>query len=243
MPQRYNLTTLEKKHILPVTTTPPKVFYDMGTAAIFAHTITELNSKCHTTGKCFGQQMMLKKGLEKFGKEGRKAAIKEATQLHDWKCFVPIIVAELSKREKQRAQVALMFLTEKKDGLKKGRVVYNGKPTRGWVSKQEAHSPTAALESITLTCVIDAKENRDVMTADVPNAFIQAPMPTKYKNEKRVIMKSTGALVNILVTIDSTYSNYVVYEKKEKFFMLKYFTLSMIWSRQRYYGTRSFVRT
>ena len=27
------------------------------------------------------------------------------------------------------------------------------------------------------TTVIDAQENRDIMTADIPNAFIQAQMP------------------------------------------------------------------
>ena len=72
---------------------------------------------------------------------------------------------------------ALMLLTEKKDRTIKGRMVYNGKGTREWVSKDEAASPTAYVESIMITGVIDAKENRDVMTADVPNAFIQANMP------------------------------------------------------------------
>ena len=41
--------------------------------------------------------------------------------------------------------------------------------------KDDAASPTASLESIMITGVIDAHEERDVMTADVPNAFIQAP--------------------------------------------------------------------
>ena len=62
-------------------------------------------------------------------------------------------------------------------------MVYNGKPTRKWLSKEESASPTASLESIFLTAVIDAKENRDVMTADIPNTFIQAKLPATKKGK------------------------------------------------------------
>jgi len=72
---------------------------------------------------------------------------------------------------------ALMLLTEKKDGTIKGLMVYNGKGTRGWVSKDDAASPTVFVESIMFTGLIDAKEDHDVMTGDVLNAFIQAKMP------------------------------------------------------------------
>ena len=70
-----------------------------------------------------------------------------------------------------------MFLTEKRDGTMKSRMVYNGKPTREWLSKEDSASPTVSLESLFLTSSIDAKEGRDVMTCDIPNAFIQATMP------------------------------------------------------------------
>jgi hypothetical protein len=57
-------------------------------------------------------------------------------------------VALLMPSEKKKAQMALMFLTEKRDGSVKGRMVYNGKPTREWLSKDDAASPTASLEAI-----------------------------------------------------------------------------------------------
>jgi hypothetical protein len=43
--------------------------------------------------------------------------------------------------------MALMFLTEKRDKRVKGRMVYNGKPTREWLLRKDAASPTAALET------------------------------------------------------------------------------------------------
>jgi hypothetical protein len=82
-------------------------------------------------------------------------------------------VSTLTLEEKRKAMEALMFLTEKRDKTIKGRLVYNGKPTPEWLSRENSASPTASLESIFLTAIIDAKEVRDVMTADVPNAFIQ----------------------------------------------------------------------
>ncbi len=60
--------------------------------------------------------------------------------------------------EQKRAQQALMFISEKRDKTTKGRMVYNGKPTREWLSREDSLSPTAALESIMLTGVIDAYE-------------------------------------------------------------------------------------
>jgi len=91
-------------------------------------------------------------------------------------------VNDLSPEEKAQAMEALMFLQEKKDGTMKGRMVYNGKPTHEWLSREDSASPTAALESTFLTSKIDAKEERDVMSADVPNAFIQTPMPDDNKS-------------------------------------------------------------
>ena len=74
----------------------------------------------------------------------------------------------------------------------------HGKPTREWLTREDTASPTAALESIMLTAVIDAHEGRDVMCVDIPNAFIQAEMPDISVGEEWVTMKITGVLVSIL---------------------------------------------
>ena len=94
-----------------------------------------------------------------------------------------------------------MLLTKKNNEEKmvKGWLVYNGSRTRDWVSCEDAASLMLFMESISLTTVIDAKENRDVMTADIPNAFIQAHMPEIKNGEHHVIMKITGVLVDLLV--------------------------------------------
>ena len=88
------------------------------------------------------------------------------------------------------------------------------KPTREWLSKEDSASPTVSLESIFLTAVIDAKEERDILTADIPNAFIQTEMPPPEEGEDRVVMKITGPLAKLLVALDpETYSKYVTHER------------------------------
>ena len=110
-----------------------------------------------------------------------------------------------------------MFITEKRDGTVKGRLVFNRKPTRNYITKVDSASPTAENESIAISCVIDAHEGRDVATADIPNAFIQTDMPEPKPGEDRVIMKITGELVDMMVELDlELYSNYMVYKGKGK---------------------------
>ena len=112
-----------------------------------------------------------------------------------------------------------MLLTEKNNEERtvKGRLVYDGSRTRDWVSWEDAASPTVFMESISLTTVTDAKENRDIMTADIPNAFIQAHMPEIKNEEHCVIMKITGVLVDLLVKLaPDIYSSYVVFENGRK---------------------------
>ena len=80
-----------------------------------------------------------------------------------------ISVKDTTLTERRKAIGALMFLTEKRDKSVKGQMVYNRKPTREWLTREHSASPTAALESIMLTAVIDAHEGQDIMCADILN--------------------------------------------------------------------------
>jgi hypothetical protein len=143
--------------------------------------------------------------------------MKEMDQLHKRKCSAPLKVKEMKHSKRKKAQMALMFLTEKRDKSVKGRMVYNGKPTREWLSQEDAASPNAALESILITGVIEAKDERDVMTCNIPNAFIQAYLPKKEPGEDRVVMKVTGVLVNMLVDRNpESYRQAVVLKNQKK---------------------------
>jgi hypothetical protein len=66
-----------------------------------------------------------------------------------------------------------MFLKEKRDRKIKGRTVAGGNKQREHITKEDASSPTVATESVLLSCIIDAEEERDVAVIDIPNVFVQ----------------------------------------------------------------------
>jgi hypothetical protein len=164
----------------------------------------------------FVETFSLKRGIRTFGEAAKDAAKSEMKQLHDRTAFAPIMVAELSQRERRRAMESLLFLVEKRDGRLKARNCANGSTQRDFMYKEDTASPTVLTESILLTCIIDAKEGRDVMTADIPNAFVQTDAKA-YTDGDRITMKIRGALVDILVSIDpDLYGPAVTYENGEK---------------------------
>ena len=71
--------------------------------------------------------------------------------------FYSISIKVLKPHEKRRDNEAIIIL-EKNDTTKKpkGRMGFNGKPTREWLSRDENSNTTASLESIVLTEIIDA---------------------------------------------------------------------------------------
>ena len=118
---------------------------------------------------------------QKNDNKGVKSTENEIEQQQDRKCFRLVWIQNLSCKECRKAQRALACLSEKQNGDVKGRVIYIGKPTREYLGREDSSSPTASLESILLTGIVDAHEGRDVMTTDIPNAFIQAPIQEKDK--------------------------------------------------------------
>jgi hypothetical protein len=75
------------------------------------------------------------------------------------------------------------------------------------MTKEETSSLTVASESLTLTCIIDAIEGRDVVTIDLPGVFMQSDM------EGGVYMKLKGVMAEVILKIDpKKYKKYVVQE-------------------------------
>ena len=62
-------------------------------------------------------------------------------------------------------------------------------------------SPTASLESIVTTLVIDAYEGRDVAIADVPGAYLHDEFP----QSKNVILRMRDVFVDIMCDINKEY--------------------------------------
>jgi hypothetical protein len=119
-------------------------------------------------------------------------------QLHFHDMFKPMHWRELSAIQCQTVLESHMFLRKKRDGKIKGRTVAGGNKQQDYISKEDASSPTITTESVLLSCIIDAVEERDIPVIDIPDAFIQ----TRVEDEKDMaIIKLHRVPVDILVEL------------------------------------------
>lgn len=138
----------------------------------------------------------------------------EMQQLHDREVGEPEDASLLTWEEKQKALAYLMFLKENVMGrLKAGDV-----PTdeNNACKCPRTSSPTVSMEAVFISCGIDAKEERDVATADIPGAFMHADM------EGIVRIRLEGTMVALLLQIDhAKYAPYVIYEGNKMILYLR----------------------
>lgn len=96
-------------------------------------------------------------------------------------------------------------------GQVKGRGCADGRPQRQWTKKEDATSPTVSTESVMITSVIDAAEDREVAVVHIPGAFIQTNM-----DDEVVHVRINGKMTELLVEINpEKYKEFVVYERGE----------------------------
>ena len=163
-------------------------------------TLNEVNSAIqHAAEHLAFTQLGMKAGIKTWGQEGVDAIIKEMKQFHDREVVKPLLPSEISPTVKATALGYLMFLKKKRNGIIKGRGCADGRPQRLYKSKDETSSPTACIESIFLTAIVDAHEERDVAVVDIPGAFLQT------KASDGTIIKLQGAVVNALLRINPTW--------------------------------------
>ena len=130
----------------------------------------------HAVAKHEQKILSLHKGLKVWGEKGLAAVKAELSQIHFRNVFTPVDPETLSSKEKAEALESHLFLEEKRNLDKKGRIVAGGNKQRDYTPKQEASSPTSHTEAVFSTATIDAMENRDVAIVDIPNAFVQTDL-------------------------------------------------------------------
>jgi hypothetical protein len=91
-------------------------------------------------------------------------------------------------------------------------MVAGGNKQRGTIVKLDASSPTAALESVLLTAIIDAHEGCDVAVIDIPNAFFQTRLED---DADKAIMRLRGKLAELMVKVaPEIYTKYILINSK-----------------------------
>ena len=98
--------------------------------------------------------------------------MKGMQQMHDLQAFFPRDPATMTREQRRNALSSLIFLKEKASGEIKSRTCINGAPQRAYINKEDAASPTVTTDGVFITGAINAHENRDVATMDLPGAFL-----------------------------------------------------------------------
>jgi len=100
-----------------------------------------------------------------------------------------------------------MLLKEKRCGTIKGRSVADGCKQQLTAIPSAASMPTVAIKALMLSCIKDAKEEKDVTTADIQGSYLQSEM-----NEV-IHVHLKGTMAELLVKLDpDTYNTYTIME-------------------------------
>ena len=123
--------------------------------------------------------------------------MKEFEQIHKQGTLEPVDPKEMTKEESEKVIRSIILTKMKSSGECKTRAVADGSQQRGTVKDKDKASPTVSTEAIFLSAIIEAWEERDVATLDIPNVFLHSMLP----EDQQVIMKISGRLAEILVRI------------------------------------------
>jgi hypothetical protein len=152
-------------------------------------------------------QMSAKAGIQKYGRKAEEALMIEFAQLEELSVFEGIDPSTLTNEQQKTALRAINLIKEKRSRQLKGRTVADGRPQKSLYDKSETASPTVSIDALMLSLMIDAKEKRDVATADVAGAYLKADM------DDFVIMKFTGKDVGILCKMNNDYERFVTADR------------------------------
>lgn len=153
--------------------------------------------------------LSVKKGLEQYGEEARKALIAEIDQMLKRKVWTGVVKDTLSKRQRKAIIRSHTFLKEKLSPTNvflklKARLVAMGNlQDRSLYGEEETSSPTVAQSSAYVVLAVAANERRHVMSFDVTCAYLNADMPGE------VIMELDPITTAILTKLDSTFESFV----------------------------------
>ena len=120
-----------------------------------------------------------------------------------WKC-------DLTQDQIDKALRTINVIKEKHDDSLKGRHCADGSLQKGQYEKHETSSPALSADALFLTLLVDAAEGRDVGTADIVGAYLNAFM------DELVILCLTGEDVDLMCDVSPEFAEYVEYKNGRK---------------------------
>ena len=100
-----------------------------------------------------------------------------------------------------------MFLKRKYSRKMKGRGCVNDRPQQESITSKESSSPTVSLYTLMGSCVMDALDDRKVMTMNIPGAFLLGNWP---QNKYRGYIMFEGIMVEMICEINPSYHDKII---------------------------------
>ena len=150
--------------------------------------------------------------------------VKEFTQL-DQGAFPgkpvvsPVDADTITPEEMKMAMEAVSLIKEKRNGVIKGRTCANGSKQKRYLREHESiASPTVSVEALLGTFMIDAYEECEIGSFDIPGAYLHAEME---HGENRVLLRLRDEFVDMMCTANAKYLPYVKIINGRKVLYLK----------------------
>ena len=100
-------------------------------------------------------------------------------------------------------------------------------------NKEDTSSPAISIDALFLTCMVDALEQQDLVTCDVPGAFMQADI------NKLIHVHLDGDLAQVLLKVDPSYKKFLSFNGTSPSSMQSWTRLYMEHCRQLSFSGRS----
>jgi hypothetical protein len=158
------------------------------------------------------------RGMKEFGELEFNATMKELDDnLIGMDAVQMLEPNEVNKEVWCNALSYLMFLKRKRDGTVKARGCADGRPQREYISKDDSSSPTVSIYALMASCLMDAIDERKVVTCDIPGAFLQTDWPA----DQVCYLKFENVMVDMICQIDHKYNKNVIRRGNKKFIFAK----------------------
>jgi hypothetical protein len=152
-------------------------------------------------------QYAFNRGMKEFEELGFDATMKELDDnLIGMGAVRMLKPNEVNKEVWCDALSYLMFLKRKRDGTVKTRGCADGRPQREYISKDDSSSPTVSIYALMASCLMDAIDERKVVTCDILGAFLQFDWPA----DQDCYLKFENVMVDMICQIDRKYNKNVI---------------------------------
>ena len=151
--------------------------------------------------KAFNRVLTLTKGVQVYGEPARKSI---AAEIEGIKCGKEYI-GQIYQRLRRRRSYEKSHCASEKDSSR--RLLLGNLRKEADLCDDKLTSPTPSIHTILIQATRAAAENREVITFDVGQAFLNAQLETIGK--EHIVLRLSAPVAEILIKLDNSYKQYM----------------------------------